>query len=314
MPPDNEAEMLVRPADQPAPNVSVVMPVYNGAEFLADAIASVYAQTVLPEQVVVINDGSTDGTEALLRRLEPSLPSSFGWVSQENRGVASAHNRGVSLASGELIAFLDQDDTWHPTKLARQLEHFASDPSLSLSFTGYRRIIGDTATVFKLDHWDPDPQAVVDRLMWSCIVGPPCTVLLRREILNGLPGFDESLSICDDWLMWLNVAGAGLKVGYLPDALADYRWHGGNLSGKRGLYLEEACEVLDRFFRTYPTPAVRRRSKRYRARWHMEASIYAIQNGDKPLARRHILKAARTRPRSIRPGWVRMLGLGAPPQ
>jgi glycosyltransferase involved in cell wall biosynthesis len=298
--------------------VSVVVPVYNGRQFLSEAVASIYAQTAPPDEVIVVNDGSTDDTEELLRRLEADLPESFHWVSRPHRGEASARNTGLGLAHGEFVAFIDHDDRWYPEKLAKQLGQLASEPELGLSFTGYHQTDGATATLVQHAAWDSDPAAVLRRLMRSCVVGPPSCVLARRAALERVPAFDERLSLGCDWLMWLNLAAAGIRIGYVPEPLFEYRWHGGNLSRGPARYYESACQIFERFFETDRPPISFQGRDRdpgwWRARWHMLAAVNAVQTGAKTVARRHILRAAMLRPASIRPGWVRMLGVGTPPR
>jgi glycosyltransferase involved in cell wall biosynthesis len=283
---------------------------------LHDALASVYAQTIRPDEVLVVNDGSTDGTESVLRSLEATLPASFKWVSRQNTGgPAGPRNFGIGRTAGEYVAFLDQDDAWYPTKLERQLEHFRSDPDLALSFTGYKRVEGDTAQLVQHDDWDPNPAVVLEKLMHSVAVGPTSTVVIRRRALEQVPPFDEGVSSGDDWKMWLRIAAAGLKIDYLPNVLAEYRWHGSNLSLGESKHFDIACLLFDRFFNEPGVPpSIRRHGPRWRARWHMLTAIHAIQRGDKRRARSHIAIAARLHPPSIRPGWVRMLGLGKPPR
>src|SRR4051812_49617708 len=104
-----------------ATGVSVVIPVYNGAQSLAEAIGSIYAQTTVPDEVIVINDGSTDDTEGLLRRVEGDLPPTFRWVSAQHRAEASARNLGVKLARGAPVGFLDHDHKPEPTNRARSI-------------------------------------------------------------------------------------------------------------------------------------------------------------------------------------------------
>src|SRR3954469_10776797 len=147
--------------------VSVGVPVYNGRQFLCEAVASIYAQTAPPDEVIVVNDGSTDDTEELLRRLEADLPESFHWVSRAHRGEASARNTGLGLAHGEFVAFIDYDDRWYPEKLAKQIGQLVSEPELGLSFTGYRQTDDVTTTLVQNTDWDPDPAAVLRRLMRS---------------------------------------------------------------------------------------------------------------------------------------------------
>ena len=296
------------------PTVSAVIPVYNGARFLVEAIESVYSQTIPLHQVIVIDDGSTDGTEAILERLEGRLPATFSWISKENGGEGSARNAGLEVANGDLVAFLDHDDVWHPTKLAKQLAHFEAEPRLSVTFTGLRRIDRAGASVVQHEAWSSEPDVVLEKLMRSSIVGPPSTVLIRRAALDQVPRFDEGLALGCDWLMWLSIAAAGMRIGYLADALVDYRWHGGNMSRSERLYFESACEVFDRFFARGNLPeALQQRSSAWRARWHMLAGIRASQAREKRCARDHILRAARIHPLSVRPGWIRMIGVGFPP-
>jgi glycosyltransferase involved in cell wall biosynthesis len=304
--------------------VSTVIPVFNGVGFLADAVASVYAQTVVPDEVIVVDDGSTDGTADVLRSLEKTCPSTLRWVTQPNRGEANARNVGIQLATGDFVAFLDHDDRWVPEKLGKQLGHLAARPDLSMSFTGYKISFmtpvspgeGPTPSLpFK--QWNPDPAAVLEKLMRSCAIRPPSSVLIRRDALARVPGFDESLrSFGSDWLMWLNIAAAGMKIGYLADPLVDYRWHGRNISRGRRAFYDAACEVFDRFFATrrdaIPVEGRARRGRWWRSRWHMLAAIDASECGDKVSARNHILRAARINPFSVRPGWIRMLGVGIP--
>src|SRR6185503_2024667 len=112
-------------------DVSAVIPAYQAAAFLADAVESVLAQTEPVGEIVVVDDGSTDGTAA--------VAASFGdrvrYVRQENQGVAAARNRGVAEARGRLVAFLDADDTWEPEKTARQLAHLRAHPDYAAVYS-----------------------------------------------------------------------------------------------------------------------------------------------------------------------------------
>src|SRR5689334_17741383 len=123
---------------QPDGTISIVVTAYNSGSFLDAAVASVYAQTVAPAEVIVVDDGSTDDTGDRLRRLASTLPASFTYKTKRHGGIASALNLGIGVAAGDYVAFLDHDDTWHPRKLERQVQHLASSPELALSFTGYR--------------------------------------------------------------------------------------------------------------------------------------------------------------------------------
>ena len=309
------------------PSVSVIVPAYNSAPFIEATIASVYAQTVLPAEVIVINDGSTDDTERQLRRMAAELPPSFVWRTKPNGGEASARNLGIRLATGELVAFLDHDDLWHPTKLERQLACMAADRELALSFTGYTFDFRDfraapgrniAPEVIHHERWDPDPEAVLTQLLdGRCPVGTLSTTLFRRDALLQVTPFDERVGLGSDYQMYLHFAAKGLKMTYLPEVLVEYRWHGANQSRDTGILWENLCRIFDRFFAEYGAQLperIRSRASWWRAHWHLQTAIDAFQSGDRARARRHIVMAALIDPRSIRPGWVRMLGIGPPPR
>ena len=178
---------------QPDGTVSVVITAYNSGGFLDTAVASIYRQTVAPTEVIVINDGSTDDTEDRLRRLASKLPASFIWKTKRHGGLASALNLGISVTTSDYVAFLDHDDTWHPRKLERQFQHFASSPGLTLSFTGYRVNFagyrpapdrsGYAASVIDHERWDSDPDSVLAQLLtgrWPTV--SPSTVMINRSL------------------------------------------------------------------------------------------------------------------------------------
>ena len=297
--------------------MSVVIPAYNSEGFLAETVDSVYAQTVQPAEVIVVNDGSTDGTEPVLRQLEQRLPS-LRWTTKPNGGQGSARNLGVSLATGELIAFLDHDDRWHRDKLARQLDQFAGDPGLALSFTALNTVTDGSAVLAGRDvptpgvhylhtDWDPDPEEVLRRLMSESPIGSCSTVVVRREALK--PGFSEHRPISDDWLMWLRMAAAGLRFGHVPEPLVEYHRHETNLSGYRLRRLNSQCAAFDEFLATTDLPRRIQRDIRLRqtcAHRHLVAAIAEAQAGNPGRARYHIRKAARAHPASIRPGWLKI--------
>jgi glycosyltransferase involved in cell wall biosynthesis len=328
------------------PRVSVIIPAYNCENTVREAVESAYSQTVPPAEVIVVNDGSTDTTESILVGLAPSFPSTFRWITKQNSGPGSARNVGVRLATGDFVTFLDSDDLWASGKTARQLEQFASDPQLTLSFTG--RIVvtqessmrssaltsreggaanysqgfagalaaaaGD-AQPFRTTT-TPDPEAVLESLMAHPTIGSSSVVMVRREAFNRVPRFKEKTTV-DDWTMWLQMATAGMRFGFIPEPLVKYRWHGDNLTGDRLRQLADICAMLDHFDATTAlSRRVRRRTRIrwWRAHWHLVAAIEALQRGQVHEARGHILCAVRIHPPSVRPGWARMLGIGlAPP-
>ena len=306
------------------PSASFV-PAYN-SKFLDETIASVYAQTVQPGQVIVVNDGSTDDTEDRIGRLAAQLPDNFIWRTKENGGEASARNLGLRLATGTHVAFLDHDDLWHPEKLERQLAHFASNPDLALSFTAARYTFRDFQEVpgrtrlpgaRQDDKWDSDPAVLIEEILLNrCPIATMSTVMMCRDAVRRVTPFDERLVILSDVLMYLELAIRGLKVDYLPEAFIEYRWHGSNSSRDVGFLWESLCLVHDRFLREHAAELpdnIRTRARKWRAHRHLQTAIDALLHGENRRARRHVFAAARARPLSVRPGWIRILGIGPPP-
>lgn len=116
---------------QKAALISCIVPVFNGERYVSETLDSILAQTYRPLELIVADDGSTDGTAAVVARY--GEPVRYLW--QSNQGPAAARNLGVSAAQGEFVAFLDADDLWHPEKLTRQMARFHARPELSLSVT-----------------------------------------------------------------------------------------------------------------------------------------------------------------------------------
>jgi glycosyltransferase involved in cell wall biosynthesis len=207
-----------------AASVSVIIPAYNSARWVADAVGSALGQVRPPHQVIVIDDGSTDDT---LARLAP-FNGRIVLERQPNRGVAAARNRGLALATGSFIAFLDADDTWHPRKLEVQMGAFRRSPSLGLLGTrtydcsGALPDVGEAATSpIALEHL-----AVKNYLTTS-------SVMIRRKIVECVGPFDTSLQGPEDHDYWIRVAEAA-SVGVVEAPLTGYRVVPGSLSRRAG--------------------------------------------------------------------------------
>jgi teichuronic acid biosynthesis glycosyltransferase TuaG len=277
-----------------AQRTSVVVPVYNSERFLMDTVRSVYEQTIVPGEVILVNDGSTDGTPRVLDELRRQYPLTV--ITKANGGEASARNAGIEAAQGEFLAFLDHDDRWLPRKLERQLDQLEADLSLAMSFTGLTLARPDHAGPVLLESWDPDPAAALQRQLEGACVGTTSVVVVRREALAELR-FDEQVRPYGcDWLMWLELAARGVGIGYIPEPLVTYRQHTTNLN-YTAPYPVVGREVIDRFFARNPNVG---HSRYWRAHWRLLAA--EAHDG-----RRNLLQAAVIRPASIRPGWLRLL-------
>jgi glycosyltransferase involved in cell wall biosynthesis len=291
--------------------VSVVIPTYNCARLLPLAVESAFDQTLPPDEVVVVDDGSTDGTAALLGELSARYGARLTCLRQPNGGEARARNTGVAAARHELVAFLDQDDRWTPEKLETQVEELLSHPEADLVFCAYWRLTpaGDRALVC-LPAWKPEPvHAWHSLIIGSCMT--PSTVVVRKRALQAVGGFDESLRVGCDWDMWLRLAISGIQTRYLSTPLVEYLWHDGNLSGDRRAVSAAAQAIFSRLFRRKDLPAAFRAHERWcRARWHLIHAENSAEAGDAPEATRQIVRAMMTMPWAVRPGWFRILAGG----
>ena len=205
--------------------VSVVIPTYNYGRFIAEAVESVLAQTYPIAEIIVVDDGSTDDTETVVR----TFGEKVRYVRQTNEGVCSARNRGINSSNGDMIAFLDADDIWLPEKIEKQLARFAEDPEIGLVHCGLREF--DTATGETIAmHLDGDEGWVAEDLALCekpVIQGPGGSIMVRRHVFDEVGGFDRRLKIYEDWEFCLRVARK-FKVGFVPEALVNYRSHGVN--------------------------------------------------------------------------------------
>ena len=207
--------------------VSVVVPTYNRADLVCRALASVEAQTVPAAQIVVVDDGSTDGTGERLARQFPRVEV----VRQPNRGVSAARNAGIAAARQRWIAFLDSDDEWLPEKLERQLRALAAS-GLRVCHCDEIWLRAGRRVNPRRRHAKRGGRIYVDCLPLCAI--SPSAVLVERDVLARVGPFDERLPVCEDYDMWLRVtarfavelvaAPLVIKHGGRADQLSRSRW------------------------------------------------------------------------------------------
>ncbi len=228
------------------PRVSVVVPCFNHGHFLARAIDSILAQSRQDFEVLVVDDGSTDQTRAVVQGYPNRGERRVRYVWQENRGLPGARNTGIRAARGELIALLDADDSWRPEFLAATGAYLEAHPEAGAVHTG----------CFFIDARENRlPQVstgtVPAGMMRTALVGGeffiPSAVLVRRRCFDQVGLFDESLRASEDWDMWLRVAAA-VPFGSLPDPLVEYRIHDGNMSGGVERMLRTQLAVVEKHF------------------------------------------------------------------
>lgn len=182
------------------PLVSVIIPTFNRARFIAQAVESVLLQSYSDLELLVVDDGSTDQTQVALQ----PYAGHIRYFRQDNSGVSAARNHGIRESSGELIAFLDSDDRWHKDKLKYQVELFKTHPNTAVCYTDEIWIRGGRLVNAKNKHAKYSG-CIFENVLPLCIISPSA-VMLRRSVFLNVGLFDESLPVCEDYDMWLRVA------------------------------------------------------------------------------------------------------------
>ena len=211
------------------PTVSVIMPAYNVEPYLSEAIDSVLAQTYTDFELVIVDDGSTDGSRAIAEQYRARHPDRIVVVSQENRGLAGARNTALRVASGQVFALLDSDDGWAPTFLEAQMRLLDAQGDVAIV----------TGNAFNLGGPEdgrparpvPDPRPAPDLVT---ILRDETAVfimsLFRRDVVDRVGGFDEQFRTNEDYDFWIRAAFAGFKFLRNPEPLGFYRRHANSLS------------------------------------------------------------------------------------
>ena len=199
------------------PTVSVIIPTHNHARFLGEALDSVLAQRFQCFEVVVVDDGSTDETRALVASYAPRVRYLF----QPHAGVASARNAGLRHTSAPYVAFLDADDTWVPDKLALQVAYLDAHPHVGVVFTSYLKTDEAGKPLGREPKRFPYTRSPFETmLIWP--YGSMNVAMVRRACLQRVGDFDETLTIAEDWDLWLRVA-RHYGIANLDQPLATYR-------------------------------------------------------------------------------------------
>lgn len=277
-PADGDVAALTEP-----PTFSILIPTYQSADTVGDAIESALAQTVPAGEVIVVDDGSTDDLDAALAPYRDRVVL----VRKENGGGASALNAGADAAGGEFVAILDADDAYDRRRIEAMSALAAARPDLDLVTTDARFVVGGRGVgSFLTDN----PFAIRDQrqaIFESCFVGGWPAV--RRERLREIGGFDESLRTGYDWDCWLRLLLGGSEAGLVKSPYYEYRLHPGSLTGSRVSSLWDRVRLLEKAetdsgLRDEERPALSRALRRHRSRAVL-AEARAKVDGEAPSAR-----------------------------
>lgn len=263
------------------PTVSVVIPTYNSGPLVTEAVKSVLEQTHSPDEVIVIDDGSSDDTAEQMARFDPPVR----YVHQPNGGVAAARNRGIAEATGDLIAFLDADDVWHPRKLEFQIATLIAHPETALM--GADLYVWPAPSHPDYDH---PPRHVVVSMNELLVRNhfAASTVIVRSEILRSVGGFDLSHQGTEDYDMWLRIARYGIMAN-LPLPLAGYRVGNPGSLSKNAARMEAGMRVILQKLETDGVfagkPLLRRRAWGF---FRYSCGYMHLKAGNRTTAARHL--------------------------
>ncbi|MGQ9784098.1 MAG: glycosyltransferase family 2 protein [Armatimonadota bacterium] len=289
-------------SNQAKPKVSIIIPVYNGAAFIGEAVESALAQDYNNIEVVVVNDGSTDDTETVLK---PYMGNII-YVKQENAGLSAARNRGILSSSGEYLAFLDADDILLPHMVSTLLPPLLADPSCGLAYGGYYMIDSDGRKFGETDLTQPSGH-LFRELVKGIVIILVGSLLVRRSVLARSGLFDPMLRQLEDRDLWLRIAYYSNLV-FVPVHVACYRSSQFSMS-RNWQERKRASELLVRKFKLFldavgEPPELARKLKRdlfsHRPRQCVQDAFVHYWAGRYDLALRKMVEGVICDPRYLR--------------
>jgi len=239
------------------PVVTVIIPTYNHAHFLKDALQSLCKQTYTDWEAIVINNYSEDDTVAVVESF--SDPRIMLENFHNDGVIAASRNKGITLAKGDFLAFLDSDDSWYPEKLARCMEYF--DNGIGLVCHGLHWIGDQERDIFS----GPEKRATFDALLYKGYSLTPTAVVVVKDLVESVGCFSEKPAIvtAEDYHLWIKLAQMGIQMCFIREILGQYRVHSGNQSGSVLCHLAAVLSVVKEFF---PSKNSRSLSTRMRIR------------------------------------------------
>lgn len=222
------------------PSISVVIPCFNTGHFLSDALASVKNQSFTEWEVIVVDDGSTDVTHEVVAQFEDNR---IHYIFQENQGLSAARNTGIKAANSENIALLDADDIWQVDYLEKMYDEIVSHPEAVAFYCGFKYIDPEGKQIgvpqLRVVPTNEFPSVILKQ-NWLV----PSSVIFRKEVINEVGFFDESLHAVEDWDMWIKISTRGLFVG-VPQNLVKYRLHNTNMSKDPCLMVSSHLNLIE---------------------------------------------------------------------
>lgn len=239
--------------------IDVIIPLYNCAQYIREAIDSVMSQTYAPERIIVIDDGSTDVSGEIVKKIiAAGTRVKLEYYHKKNGGLSSARNFGIEHSDAEFVAFLDSDDTWLPSKLEKQIKCFeAGNVNLGLVYCGYQVI--DENSRFTDQHFvlkiDPEMkgEVFIKLLHSNTISSSGSGVMIKRECFRTVGLFDETLKASEDWDMWLRISEK-YEIDYVNEVLVNIRRHSSNMQGNFDHMLKNMISFFSKWMKRKDIP------------------------------------------------------------
>ncbi len=270
--------------------VSVIMPAYNSAAFLPQAVASVLEQNYDRIELIIIDDASTDNTSLVLEGFAQNSKIII-LRSDQCSGPAAARNYGLSKASGDLIAFLDADDIWMPEKLSRQVRELEENPGLGWNYCDGLVVDTGLNPMYLISDRNNLPEGMIyEELMLRHPLIIPSGVLIRKEVFDHSGAFDPAIHGVEDWDLFLRIARS-YKCSCLRQPLFQYRIHGANISRRAGKMEVALGLAYDKLIALHPDL-----KSVLSGKYHRNVGASWLQEGNFGRARAHYLKAIRFYP------------------
>jgi glycosyltransferase involved in cell wall biosynthesis len=260
-------------------SVTAVIPTYNRAKMVVEAVESALGQTRPPDEIIIVDDGSTDDTRHAVAHYGDRLR----YIRQDNSGPAAARNHGIRVASGDFIAFLDSDDLWVKDRLEQQLAALAVHPGLDLIFGLEEKFAPgrqfDVREIKEQEVWEclnsagslvPDPFGLL--LKENFI--PTSSVLFRRSCIATVGPLDSTVEPAEDYEFWFRFALQGFRFGFINAVLCRRRMHQGNIVNQWAAMAGSVAEVLRRY-RDH-SPAHRQRALRRLSGLHYDLGSHLL--------------------------------------
>jgi len=299
------------------PAVSVIIPTYNRASYLAQAIQSVLDQPFTDFEVIVVDDGSTDATTTVVQGFQDRR---IRYLRQDHQERSAARNHGLEAAQGEFLAFLDDDDWYLPNKLRSQVAFLRAREDVDLVGSGYRLVDEQGKVLQTMRPWEVQPDFTLLSCLYSCQL-VTSTVLFRHRVLDRLDHwFDLQLCTVEDADFFIRMAHAGCQMVWLREIVSAYRLHNAHYSVNCREMRRCYQRILGKVFSLpdLPSEVLAERDRIY-AHFHLALACRAYASGQVPAAQFNLLRAWMLQPALVREAFASVVARfaslgGADPQ